>query len=399
MAAAHEIGVFCCYDGLPYCRIDPSYRFKSDNLETSRIYYMSEVFEKELHRTDESEREKSDVCAQCSYGEICQGPYAGSDTSDLKPICEPVPNYFVFQKIAQISSAGKNCLLDGGFPVLSPHFKQIAVEESGAYHLFEAESGFFKTQNFLSAMRKGDLYLMNSANTGDGGGTGENGFRCMVKIKRRARCENCGKACPGIYGAGTETIFDLDAIPENLTRIRGEVLDVGFGDMVFEDLFFQRLKGRIQYTGIEPDKQKFDRAVLKYPDAFLINRTIERFKPGHGTFDYILLLGSFNHIQDLDRGFRVMQKALKPHGKLIVIENDIFGLAGSCLEHAWPMNGPADDRGYEHYRNCDMETADKLLKKAGFISCFKSDGRGEKNNFWLIEAEKLSGFRSHDPTR
>ncbi len=126
MAAAHKIGVSCCYDGLPYCLIDPSYRFKSDTLETSRIYYMSEVFENEFHRTDESEREKSNVCSQCSYAEICQGPYAGSDASDLKPICEPVPNYFVFQKIAQISSAGENCLLDEVSSVLPPPISNIS---------------------------------------------------------------------------------------------------------------------------------------------------------------------------------------------------------------------------------------------------------------------------------
>lgn len=384
MAAAQKIGVSCCYDGLPYCLIDPSYRFKFDNLESNRIYYMSEVFENGFHRTDESERGKNGICSGCSYTEVCEGPYAGSDTADLKPIVEPVPNYFVFREIAEIRGAGKNCLLESvsSFP---SYFKQIVMQGSNSYHLFEAESSFFKPRNFLSAIHKGHLYLMNGANTFDSSGvSGDSGFECMVKMERLAGCKNCDKACPGIYSAGTETVFDLDDIPKNLTNIRGDVLDVGFGDMVFEDLFFQVLKGKIRYTGIEPDKQKFDRAVLKYPEAFLINRTIERFKPGNVKFDYILLLGSFNHIKDLDRGLRVMQRVLKPHGKLIVIENDIFGIAGSGFQNAWRMDG----RMYQHYRNSDMEDAEIILEKAGFISCFKSDGKEKRNNFWLIEAEK-----------
>lgn len=403
MTLCDDLEVESFYDGLPFCFMDGRYRNRINNLESSGIYYISEVFENEFFRTDESDREKKSICAVCSYNEICEGYYCGYDDQlqeiELKPIVETIPNFVACDSIDDAKPSFHACVLDYEKSFSQFPFKRLILQNDENLTLCEAESGFFKVKSFQTAKNKGLVYLLEENEDQN-----RNFVERIKKLRPIEPCRVCTKGCPGIYTVDENSSFiDRDGhASAELEELSGNVLDIGCGDVYFADIFFGKLQGRIDYYGIEPNENKYHLLSKLYPDEKMYNMSLEESSFEEGFFDYALMLGSYNHIRDIVTGLQIIYRLLRSDGKVIVAENETFILVSyssvsrkaGFLTDQTGSTMVEEESYYEHYRNHNLEEAAAVFRAAGFRIESKSGFPENPHGSWSLTAKKLLSEKS-----
>lgn len=375
---AEKMGLECYHDGLPFCFINEHNRMKVNNLEKSDIYFMSEVYEDTFFRTDESNRFKVQECVFCSYDDVCTGFYQGYDNVLLNRINTRVPNFFNLSLAAEYKSIKNNCIMNLDPQNRGLPFNSIIFNYNNSFKQFIFQDEYFKIKNFENSLKKCQIYFLNPEVKHT------NNYNFSIKdlnqLKLKQKCDKCLEDCPGIYSLDSDSFFsNISALTEMIKNLKGNILDIGFGEIIFSDQLFNNQK--IKYVGIEPDKELYSIAAKKFQEEELHNSTIEDFTYKKNFFDFILLQGSFNHINDIRKGLDVIKGLLKDDGKLIIIENEFFGIL-------WDKNIMPDlEKQYEHYRNSSIENAEIILTNSGY-SLKKIDVNNEIKNFWVIVCNK-----------
>ena len=293
MKYASKKGIDCYYDGLPYCYIDTEYRNKINNLEKSRIFYMSEVFENDFYRTDEGLREKKEECINCSYYEFCEGYYKGyKDKEDIvvNPILDKIPNYIPIYMISKNINKDKSLTEERRKQLCNLEFKRISLINDEKINIYEESSDYFKIKNFSRIKKEEKIYFNKDIEKLD--------ISKLTKIKKMEKEKYCT-----FYGLDTGKHFlnfDLEIL-NKLNSTKGKVLEIGFGENLLKNIFFNKLYDKIDYYGIDPDINNYKNAIKKYPDKKFYNAGIENFLFKKDFFDYIILTGSYNHIEDIKK--------------------------------------------------------------------------------------------------
>jgi SAM-dependent methyltransferase len=106
-----------------------------------------------------------------------------------------------------------------------------------------------------------------------------------------------------------------------------------------------------------------------------------------GVFDHVLVLRSYNHLDDPARALDGAIGRLRPGGTLTVVDNVAFGLVRGRA-HAARAEAAPENR-LEHVRNDDAARAAKRLSGRPLRLLERRDvGRGTSNQ-WLLRYERL----------
>lgn len=187
------------------------------------------------------------------------------------------------------------------------------VFHNGDYALYEFSSDNFTKKDILSIKNLGQVYLPENRNI-------KKGFLNGIKLKEESKCRNCNKrdVCARIFILDARKVFEqyIESIRKHIKNLNGNTLDIGCGDIYLKDLFSEMInKNKIKYTGIDPIKIK------KEPKFRIINSRFEDYNFKQKRFDNILLLGSYNHLYDLNGSLKKIFRMLKKGGCAIFSDN------------------------------------------------------------------------------
>ena len=322
------------YDGLPYCCLPNRHRMKLDNLETNNIFYMSECFEDNFFRTDEGLREKNSKCLECSFHNICQG-YNSFSNINNKAIIETIPEKIIFKPNINKEKTIKNPCT-------------IKIKERNNFTKFEHKKEFFKSYNIEEIKNKESIFLFKPDNN--------NNFLQNLKLIKKNK--------ESVFEISETSFYDLvkNEIKTEINNLKGKMLDIGVGDLNFGKIF-ENLQNNdiIDYIGIDPNKNTIISAKKRYNNLNFMNYSIEELSQNNKYteyFDSIIMIGCYNHFEDLNRAFKSAKKMLKKNGKIIIYENNLMGIIDQY--NIFKQNE------LEHYRNHSQQEAINFLKNQNF---------------------------------
>jgi SAM-dependent methyltransferase len=163
----------------------------------------------------------------------------------------------------------------------------------------------------------------------------------------------------------------------DLTR-KVSILEIGCG--LGSNAFLMATKSRMDVMGVDICQPFVEEAQKRYQLENLSYRTLDFNRPDDlppGRFDYVVGNGILHHLyQDLDRALRNIHRLLKPGGKMVFFEPNIYNPYVFLIFRIPPLRKVAHlepdemafSRGY----------AEGLLRNAGFV-----DGRVEFKDFLL----------------
>ena len=332
------------YDGLPYCYMPERHRMKLDNLETNKIYYMSESFEEGFFRTDEGERIKADGCLRCSLHGICSGFHPNNNIT-VEPITRTIP-----EKI--IITSRDDMRYDPA---------TVGLIEEGKNLSYRYVGSFFKSYNVEKSKTMGSIVRYKPDT---------DSFLKNLKTLRLDKEKDA-------FDSDGSTFFDKakEVLEKELSKVRGKVLDVGFGELSFHDSLRRYIEDKgTEYIGIDPDPKIVEHAKKRFPRYDFRRYDIEGFKRDNDgeRFDAVLMLGCYDHFRHLEEAIHAGHELLKEGGKMIIMENNLLGVIG--------MDDSNEGHGMEHYRNHNLSEAEKIISSQGLKIAESED----KGIFWKI---------------
>lgn len=104
---------------------------------------------------------------------------------------------------------------------------------------------------------------------------------------------------------------------------RNRLLDAGCGKGKFLQKFAQN---DFAVTGIEPSELLLNVAVKNNPGFVLKKASVTEIPFPDNSFDFVVCIEVLEHIPDINMALREMARVLKPGGKMIIIDKNIFSL-------------------------------------------------------------------------
>jgi len=318
------------------------------------------------------------ACAWCAYAEACAGLPPGAAATDAMPLPGPIPNCFELVAVSERSVAGLGCARDAWPEPPDPHRDLLYTKGTRAW-LLRAQSGYFPRRRLAETRARGLLYVNVSerAHLDD--------FRAQLRrLERADGCDGCTRPCPGAFREAEGPVLAREEarVVAVLEGLAGDVLDVGFGPNYHGALFAGlHDAGTIRYAGLEPDPTAFATLARVRPDLAWQNAPLERLDPGDRRFDAAVLLRSWNHLVSLPEALGSLRRALRPGGRLVVVDNVRFGY------HLPAGLAPEQGGAYEHHRNHDLPDAEAVLIASGFRVCERAPIVAGGDNQWMLVAE------------
>jgi SAM-dependent methyltransferase len=102
-------------------------------------------------------------------------------------------------------------------------------------------------------------------------------------------------------------------------------------------------------------------------------------------YDHILILRSYNHLEDPASVIRQLVAALRPGGSLLVVDNVAFALVRS-LEQT--RRGEQGRGAFEHYHNHSADEAHSLIQLDELDLSHSSEVAPSTSNQWFLHYEK-----------
>ncbi|MFP4118349.1 MAG: class I SAM-dependent methyltransferase, partial [Candidatus Woesearchaeota archaeon] len=342
------------YDGLPFCYLPEKHQSKLDNLDTNDIYYMSEFFEKGFFRTDMGEREKHFECLRCSFHDICPG-FQLQSHFNARPIIKKVPEKIVFSRKYEKKENPRS----------------ITLKNNGE-STYRYEERYFRSYDIDRIKDKGNVLLYRPS--------GKN-FLENLEILEHNKTD--GRFTPtGI------SFYDKakKAIERELYGLNGRILDVGFGGLIFYDIFRKiKMSGDVSYVGIDPDKENVKYAKERFPGEDFRMCGIEDLDKEpeyHNHFDAIVMIGCYNHFEQLEQAIKAAEHMIDEEGKIIIFENNLMAILDEedTYNEKEQKNEVTSKAKLEHYRNHDIEEASRFIEGLGL----KIEKKDDYGIFWTI---------------
>ena len=358
------------FSGFPLCALG-SYADKSYDLRTTDNSDTAEVYEKVFGRFEFIGRMKPGKCSRCRHLESCPGIYESyiefGAEEELVPELGPVSNSFAYQPVKELADFDINkCPIRAGSMTIENPEQHILLQDENSISLYKTDSSDFDKLEINETKRKyGQIYLDVSGKVFH-----EDFEHDMLKLNPHQVCTNCEKfdICPALYVASSENVFTSaeNELSEILGKLSGKVLDVGGGPILYAKELGQLIETKaIDYHVVEPDPNPSLITFLKKHDleSRYFKGMVEDFETEEQSFDWILVLRSHNHLFDLNGAYRKIAGWLKPGGKLLVVDNTVYGVLRSAEVWDKIKHQKGQDR-FEHYNNHTSEQAIPYIVQA-----------------------------------
>lgn len=135
------------------------------------------------------------------------------------------------------------------------------------------------------------------------------------------------------------------ALDENLHLFRGQLIDLGCGEMPYRQYILDRNRNVIKYTGVDIDHSQYHQAVR--PDLVWDGKTI---RIGNESVDTVVATELFEHISNLEEILKEIHRILAKDGGLFF-----------TVPFIWPLH----ETPYDEYRYTPY-SLERTLKVAGF---------------------------------
>ncbi|MCB9588999.1 MAG: class I SAM-dependent methyltransferase [Polyangiaceae bacterium] len=211
--------------------------------------------------------------------------------------------------------------------------------------------------------------------------------RDLRKLRELSVCGPCPfrTECGGAWQALSTDVFSHDEtrLLGLLAGLKGRILDIGCGDGPYLKAFESAaLAGELEYVGVDPDAQRLAVLAERYSWARFQPVPAEcGFDALDGSFDHLLVLRSFNHLEDPRSTLKQALARLSRSGTLTIVDNVAFGLVRQRAIARRAEAGPAE---YEHFRNADADQAIALLDGLPLELVERWDVSPATSNQWLL---------------
>ena len=121
------------------------------------------------------------------------------------------------------------------------------------------------------------------------------------------------------------------------------------------------------------------------PWARLVEGRAEKWRSDPESFDHILLLNSYNHVESPESLLPTLVDALRPGGTLLVVDDVPFGLCRDSGQGERAEGGPAV---FEHHRNHNASHAAALFADLPVDLLRVEDVDASSSNQWTLCCEK-----------
>lgn len=395
-ARAGGAGPRFLHGGIPLCLV-PGLEDAYDDLRTHRFWTMIEVGEPDFYPVDDRNKLQPEAkCRGCALRGPCPGLYRGYDEAfghdELAPRASGARGNSFDWTIDHVET------LDTATPLSTetcPVKARGVTPWETARHLFAERNGRLVRASFdgrdfadveIDHTKRDVEQVYLDASRKD---APDDFARDLIPLRRSRICERCEHrpTCTGLFTPIDENLFAKDAaiVAERLESLSGDVLDIGCGELPYADaLGFVITRGLVRYVGIDPDGARIAAARARLPAARFEARGAESIAE-HATFDHILVLRSWNHLEDaLDVATR-MHRALRPNGSLFVVDDVPFGLVRTPAQRARAHAGRAR---LEHARLDTSDDCTATLVRAGFVIDDVRPASAATSTLWMVRASR-----------
>jgi MoaA/NifB/PqqE/SkfB family radical SAM enzyme/SAM-dependent methyltransferase len=394
-ARAGDAGPRFLHGGVPLCLL-PGLEDSYDDLRTHRFATMVEVSEPDFYPVDDGNKVQPEAkCRGCALRGACPGLYRGYHEAfgadELAPQTDGARGNSFDWTIDRVETLDSKELTTATCPVKA---RGVTPWEPSR-HLFAQHGDRLVRARFdgrdfadveLDAIKREDEQVYLDVSRKDAPDDFE---RDLVPLRRSRICEPCEHraTCTGLFTPIDANLFAADAaiVAARLESLSGDVLDLGCGDLPYAaPLAFVTSRGRVRYVGMEPDAERVARARVHLPAGRFEVRGAESLED-ESAFDHVLVLRSWNHLVDASDVARRILRALRPGGRLFVVDDVPFGLVRTPAQRERAHRGPAR---LEHARLDTSVDCERTLTRAGFAIEHVRPASAATSTLWMISAAK-----------
>jgi MoaA/NifB/PqqE/SkfB family radical SAM enzyme/SAM-dependent methyltransferase len=378
------------HEGIPSCLL-PGLQERVVDLRVHGFVTSSNVGEADFHPVDCANQVHPDVCADCGLRGPCRGLYRpyferrGSD--ELAPVVAQRSNSFNYAPLRRLAwPPGSPCplLADGVAPY--DLARNLFLRDGSGMTLCETNSRDFSDAELSEVKRELAQIYVDATD----GSASQDLARDLRKLQVTEECRACPQSseCANCFAADENDVWAHDDawLRARLAHLEGDVLEVGCGaGRYLDELAPAAEAGRLRYTGIDPDREALERLSSHWPWARLHAKRAEDYDCVPGSLDHVLLLDSYNHLEQPGPVFSSLVRALRSGGTLLVEDNVVFGLVRTAAQLARAECGPAR---FEHFRNHGARQAEQLLASQPLRRTERREVGPDTSNQWVLVYRK-----------
>jgi MoaA/NifB/PqqE/SkfB family radical SAM enzyme/SAM-dependent methyltransferase len=385
-----DSGLSLAIDGFPACLMPDEFEKLDSGLREDGFFVMSEAFEDDWHPIDDRNRGFAASCLQCSLKRRCRGVftqylnrYGGSE---LKPVSRMVSNSFNFepQGPAEKMDLSHCPIRSGSRPPPDPVRGIAVVSNQGEIQRYLAG-----TRDFSDATISKSVGSLGQVYRDRGGKLLLDDFSSdLAPLNLAKECRDCHKKplCGGVWQATQNSTFELAqaTIVQLINSLTGSVLDVGCGQMPYRAALEPLVEnGGLTYLGIDPYSDFAD----SHTNLGFRRTSLEDFKWGGPLFDAAMALRSLNHLHSIRAAFSKITSLVKPSGRIILAEDEVFGVVRTKQTLRKVKRQP--NLPYDHRVNLSLGEAVELVKDCQLSIEEKLSPIETKSTLWLLACRKL----------
>jgi len=364
-------------DGFPHC-LDSRFGALQDDLFTHRVIALREVAE-DFHAVDYGNMRKPQLCSGCLISDECRCTWAGAldrfGTDFLVPVRGGLANSYNY------------------FPLEEPpdgldESRLITVRVEEGLVCCATDTRDFSPAQLRDIRDRGEqVYLQVDES--------EYVTDFPVQLRKLAREVRPDSAAGPVFARVEEDLFSSadECVTETLSGLSGSVLDVGCGQTRYGALLEKKIvDGEIAYWALDPEpgENALRLAAQERGRVSLLRTAIEDAALAKGSFDWVLVLRSHNHLHDLWTAYCKIIGALKWGGHLLVVDNVAFGLVRLLVARETVESlVPEDGAGQEHLRNHGAAEAAAFLSRFPLVEVGRVSVSPSTANQWLLHYRKL----------
>lgn len=376
------------HGGFPLCSL-PGFESRFDDLRTHDYWTMSEIGEPDLFPVDDRNKSKPAPCDNCNLRGGCPGLFQLYEERFGHEMLRPREGGvrsnsidFVYEHMqADNYVDGETCPVWTASARPYDRGRHVFVRHGAKIGRYRALSRDFDDDE-LERMKFDSVQLYLDASRKP---APDDFARDLVKLDRSELCGECpGRdTCAGMFQPRFEDVFgrDDEAVREHLASLRGDVLDLGCGEMPYvAELRAGIDSGALRYFGVDPDAEALASVAARLPPVELHKGTLASIDPER-RFDHVLVLRSWNHLPDPRAFAGRLSTLLRPGGSLVVVDNVAFGLLRTPAQTRRAQGSAAR---WEHCRNDDDRQAHHVLRSSGLTLTRREPIRAEGSNQWML---------------